>query len=62
MTVTVKPMPNGPLMVRGAVSVHDSQGEPIVTQDSGIILLCRWGHSENKPLCDGSHKRLGFKG
>ncbi|AEB12687.1 Iron sulfur domain-containing, CDGSH-type [Marinithermus hydrothermalis DSM 14884] len=24
------------------------------------LALCRCGHSSTKPLCDGSHKRVGF--
>jgi CDGSH-type Zn-finger protein len=25
------------------------------------VTLCRCGHSENKPLCDGTHIGEGFK-
>ena len=60
MPVTVKPLPNGPLQVKGEVEVLDAQGNPIPGK-GGDIFLCRCGHSANKPFCDGSHKRVEFK-
>jgi len=61
MPVTVKPLPNGPLQVKGEVEVLDAQGNPIPSK-GGDVFLCRCGHSGNKPFCDGSHKRVEFKG
>jgi CDGSH-type Zn-finger protein len=26
-----------------------------------LLLLCRWGGSNNKPYCDGIHEKIGFK-
>jgi CDGSH-type Zn-finger protein len=64
--VTVRAMRNGPLMIRGACRLLDSGGGvlPSGAEHGGrdLVLLCRCGHSANKPFCDGSHKTVGFQG
>jgi len=50
---------DGPLLVSGPVEVVTGTGKTVnrTTQTA----LCRCGHSANKPYCDGSHSRNGFK-
>ena len=55
---TVEPRPNGPLFVRGPVRIVDPDGR--VIREDTRVALCRCGASENKPFCDGSHRRIGF--
>ena len=52
---------NGSIRVEGDFTVHDSEGKPFDLAGRTAIGLCRCGHSENKPFCDGSHKRVGFE-
>ena len=53
-------LPNGPYRVEGEVSLLDGEGEPI--PDPGTpVHLCRCGRSADKPFCDGSHARTGWK-
>ncbi len=49
---------NGPLYVRGDVTLVLQDGTP-VRQDTRLAL-CRCGHSQNKPFCDNSHKAANF--
>ena len=56
---TVQERPNGPLFVRGNVRIFDQDHTP-VRQDTRVAL-CRCGASANKPFCDGSHRRIGFR-
>lgn len=63
--IRIVPTVDGPNMVTGLVSLAWPSGHAISTageaDKQGVILLCRCGHSNDKPLCDGSHKRVGFK-
>lgn len=59
-SVTIKIAENGPLLVNGSILLEDATGKRIETK--AIFALCRCGASENKPFCDGSHKKIGFKG
>jgi CDGSH-type Zn-finger protein len=51
---------HGPLWVTGGVAVERSDGEPFESRPR--MTLCRCGGSKNKPLCDGTHKEIGFRG
>ena len=55
----VVPRPNGPLFVHGRVRIEDADGT-LIREDTRLAL-CRCGASENKPFCDGSHRRIGFQ-
>ncbi|MBB6328221.1 putative Fe-S cluster protein YjdI [Algoriphagus iocasae] len=51
---------NGPLLVHGKLHIQTSEGEHI--SDKKITAFCRCGGSQNKPFCDGTHKKIDFKG
>lgn len=50
--------PNGPLYTAGDIEVKTPDGESLLKDTR--IALCRCGASENKPLCDGAHVKVGF--
>ncbi|MGV9383375.1 ferritin-like domain-containing protein [Nonomuraea sp. NPDC003707] len=47
------------LWVTGKVPVVRSDGRPLEARNR--MTLCRCGHSGNKPLCDGTHREIGFR-
>ncbi|MEP2511756.1 MAG: (4Fe-4S)-binding protein [Reichenbachiella sp.] len=56
----VETMPNGPLIDYGNMKIKHAGEETI--KDSKVTAFCRCGVSENKPFCDGSHKKIDFTG
>jgi len=55
----INPVPNGPLQLRGNVEICAGTGRTVLRTRSA--RLCRCGASNDKPLCDGSHARVGFR-
>ncbi len=51
---------NGPLRVKGPVTIKDPQGDAYDLAGREMVSLCRCGQSAQKPFCDGSHARTGF--
>lgn len=54
---TVYVRPDGPYIVTGDFSLR-ARGAP---RDDASVVLCRCGRSLNKPYCDGTHTRIGFR-
>lgn len=53
-------VPDGPLWVTGGIPVQRRDGQPLEIRNR--VTLCRCGASSKKPLCDGTHKEIGFTG
>lgn len=56
--VTIRVKPNGSVRVNGTVDFVDAAGNVLETKTD--FSLCRCGHSNDKPFCDGSHREAGF--
>ena len=50
---------DGPLYAHGNLVVQDSSGNELLRETR--LAFCRCGASKNKPLCDNSHLKAGFK-
>ena len=56
--VTITPTDDGPYLVEGSITLLDAQGNHYEVSDT--IALCRCGHSNTKPFCDGTHETTSF--
>lgn len=58
-TTTIVPLQDGPLILQGDIQIRARNGD-LVREDTRVAL-CRCGQSRNKPFCDDSHYRTGFR-
>jgi CDGSH-type Zn-finger protein/uncharacterized Fe-S cluster protein YjdI len=56
--LSIRPLPNGPLLIEGNFTIYSGHGLPGWTGTRAA--LCRCGESKNKPFCDGTHSLVGF--
>jgi CDGSH-type Zn-finger protein len=56
-SLTVTPLPNGPVLLRGPFVLTSADGACGFRGDKAA--LCRCGESEKRPFCDGAHARIG---
>lgn len=54
----VEVMANGPLLVHGHLEITGSDGKK--ENKERTTAFCRCGASNNKPYCDGTHKKVDF--
>jgi CDGSH-type Zn-finger protein len=59
LPVEIAVIDDGPLWLTGGIPVERSDGAPLETRNR--VVLCRCGHSINKPFCDGSHAKAGLE-
>ncbi|MDQ6965654.1 MAG: CDGSH iron-sulfur domain-containing protein [Mariprofundaceae bacterium] len=57
--LSISSITDGPLHIEGPFTLLDADGTAVSANEDA--WLCRCGASSNKPFCDGSHKKIGFK-
>jgi CDGSH-type Zn-finger protein/uncharacterized Fe-S cluster protein YjdI len=57
--LAIEPQQDGPLQVTGNLEITSGTGR--VVSRGTTAYLCRCGGSANKPFCDGTHAKIGFR-
>jgi 3-phenylpropionate/trans-cinnamate dioxygenase ferredoxin subunit len=57
--VKIETIKHGPYIVTGEVKLIDAEGHKFSVEKR--MALCRCGASTEKPFCDGTHSKIGFK-
>lgn len=58
--IEIRARENGPYLLSGPAVLIDSDGNESEVAGK-TIALCRCGGSQNKPFCDGTHRKINFK-
>ncbi|MFT5215194.1 MAG: hypothetical protein ACI83H_000302 [Glaciecola sp.] len=56
----IQVLENGPLLVSGILNIIRPDGSKEIKDKT--TAFCRCGASNNKPYCDGEHKKIDFIG
>jgi len=59
--VTIRVTKNGPYYVSGPARLVDPDDNSYDLPEDKGFALCRCGHSEKKPFCDATHRKVGFE-
>jgi CDGSH-type Zn-finger protein len=57
--VKIETIKHGPYIVMGDVELIDADGNKFPAEKQ--MALCRCGAFIEKPFCDGTHSKIGFK-
>ncbi len=58
--VRIVPYRDGPLIVRGPITITDQEGN-VIDAGRSPVALCRCGRSRIRPFCDGTHTTTKFR-
>lgn len=58
---TISIIKHGPIKVSGLFKLKGPDGNDITPDQQTEIYLCACGHSQNKPFCDGTHKKTAIQ-